>query len=205
MNRFKIQDSFAVEPDMFVFAGQIVEGSAIAGMKFRVPEAGHAWELVIRSVEFIRKAGGGEMIAVIAILSGAGVVALGILVSAWNSASAARQQADLKRDMLARGLSVQEIEQLTMSESAREAQLLDSTFPERVLEEAQAPDLTDVELKRKLAGFEEKQKGSLEPGKLADLVVLSRDILADRERDHIAETVVVLTMVGGKVVYEKEK
>jgi len=62
MNRFKIQDSFAVEPDMFVFAGQIVEGSAIAGMKFRVPEAGHAWELVIRSVEFIRKAGGGEMI-----------------------------------------------------------------------------------------------------------------------------------------------
>ena len=62
MNRFKIEDSFAVEPDMFVFAGEIVEGTARAGMKFRVPEAGHAWELLIRSVEFIRRAGGSEMI-----------------------------------------------------------------------------------------------------------------------------------------------
>jgi predicted amidohydrolase YtcJ len=55
------------------------------------------------------------------------------------------------------------------------------------------------------AGFEEKDRGSLEVGKLADLAVLSRDILADSERDHIAETEVLLTMVGGKVVHEKEK
>jgi predicted amidohydrolase YtcJ len=40
-------------------------------------------------------------------------------------------------------------------------------------------------------------------GKLADLVVLSRDILAVAERDHIAETEVVFTIVGGKVVFEK--
>jgi predicted amidohydrolase YtcJ len=53
------------------------------------------------------------------------------------------------------------------------------------------------------AGFEEKERGSLEPGKLADLVVLSRDILADAERDHIAEAEVLLTVVGGRVVYEK--
>jgi len=32
--------------------------------------------------------------------------------------------------------------------------------------------------------------------------VLSRDILAPAERDHIAQTEVLLTMVGGKVVYE---
>ncbi len=43
---------------MFVFAGEVIEGSARAGMKFRVPEAGHAWELVIRSVELVRKTGG---------------------------------------------------------------------------------------------------------------------------------------------------
>jgi predicted amidohydrolase YtcJ len=55
------------------------------------------------------------------------------------------------------------------------------------------------------AGFEEKDRGSLEVGKLADLVVLSRDILAMQERDHIAETDVVLTVVGGKVVYDKQK
>ena len=53
------------------------------------------------------------------------------------------------------------------------------------------------------AGFEEKDRGTLEVGKWADLVVLSRDILADSERDHIADTEVVLTMVSGKVVYEK--
>jgi predicted amidohydrolase YtcJ len=55
------------------------------------------------------------------------------------------------------------------------------------------------------AGFEEKDRGSLEVGKLADLVVLSRDILAEAERDNIAEAEVVLTVVGGKVVYEKGK
>jgi hypothetical protein len=71
---------------------------------------------------FIERLNGGEMIAVIAILSGAGVVVLGILVSGWNAATSARVQADLKRDMLARGLSVQEIEQLTRSESARQTQ-----------------------------------------------------------------------------------
>jgi predicted amidohydrolase YtcJ len=55
------------------------------------------------------------------------------------------------------------------------------------------------------AAHEEKDRGSLEPGKLADLVVLSRDILAEAERDHIAEAEVVLTVVGGRVVYETPK
>jgi hypothetical protein len=62
MNRFKIQDSFAIEPDMFVFAGEMLQGRARAGMKFTVPEARHAWEFVVRSVECIRKAGGDEMV-----------------------------------------------------------------------------------------------------------------------------------------------
>jgi predicted amidohydrolase YtcJ len=53
------------------------------------------------------------------------------------------------------------------------------------------------------AAFQEKDRGSLEKGKLADLVVLSRDILAKGEQDHIGDTEVLLTMGGGKVVYEK--
>ena len=53
------------------------------------------------------------------------------------------------------------------------------------------------------AGFEENERGSIEPGKLADLVVLSRDILDPNERDKISETKIRLTIVGGKVVYEK--
>ncbi len=38
------------------------------------------------------------------------------------------------------------------------------------------------------AAFQEKSKGSLEPGKLADLVVLSRDIFAKAEADRMAST-----------------
>ena len=53
------------------------------------------------------------------------------------------------------------------------------------------------------AAAQDKDKGSLETGKLADLVVLSRDILADAERDRLAATEVMLTIVGGNVVFEK--
>lgn len=52
------------------------------------------------------------------------------------------------------------------------------------------------------SGFEEKIKGSLEPGKLADIVVLSKDILTVPE-DQIPSTEVLYTIVGGKVVYKK--
>jgi hypothetical protein len=51
------------------------------------------------------------------------------------------------------------------------------------------------------AAFEEKLKGSLEPGKLADITVLSRDIMTIPE-DQIPATDVVYTIVGGKVAFE---
>jgi predicted amidohydrolase YtcJ len=38
---------------------------------------------------------------------------------------------------------------------------------------------------------------------LADIVVLSRDILDPAERDHIATTKVEMTILGGKVVFER--
>ena len=52
-----------------------------------------------------------------------------------------------------------------------------------------------------LAAFEEKDKGSISTGKLADLVVLSRDLLAVPV-DRIIDTRVLYTIVGGKVVYQ---
>ena len=52
------------------------------------------------------------------------------------------------------------------------------------------------------ASFEEGIKGSIEPGKLADLVVLADDITA-MPAEQIRETEVVLTLVGGQVVYER--
>ncbi|HEV3445421.1 MAG TPA: amidohydrolase family protein, partial [Gemmataceae bacterium] len=76
-------------------------------------------------------------------------------------------------------------------------------FPEQKITVAEA--IEAYTLGSAYAGFEEKDRGSLEPGKLADLVVLSRDILADAERDHIADTAVLMTMVGGKAVYEKKE
>jgi len=52
--------------------------------------------------------------------------------------------------------------------------------------------------------FEEKEKGSLELGKLADLVILSDDILTCSE-ERIRSMDVLLTMVGGKVMYQKSE
>jgi predicted amidohydrolase YtcJ len=50
--------------------------------------------------------------------------------------------------------------------------------------------------------FEEGMKGTLEPGKLADLVVLEEDILSC-EPERIRDMGVSLTMVGGKIVYRQ--
>ena len=49
--------------------------------------------------------------------------------------------------------------------------------------------------------FQEKEKGTIEPGKLADIAVLSQDIFTVPTPE-LPKTVSVLTMVGGKVVYE---
>jgi predicted amidohydrolase YtcJ len=51
---------------------------------------------------------------------------------------------------------------------------------------------------------EEKEKGSLEPGKLGDLILIDRDVLTC-PADDIRGTVVLLTVVGGKVVYEASR
>ena len=49
--------------------------------------------------------------------------------------------------------------------------------------------------------FQEKEKGTIEPGKLADIAVLSQDIFTVPTPE-LPKTVSVLTMVGGKVVYK---
>ena len=52
------------------------------------------------------------------------------------------------------------------------------------------------------AAFEEDIKGSLEVGKLADIAVLSKDILTVPDEE-ILNTEILYTILGGKIVYEK--
>lgn len=54
------------------------------------------------------------------------------------------------------------------------------------------------------AEFTEKDKGTLEPGKLADFVVLDRDLTKIKPQEILA-TKVLRTVVGGKLVYEISK
>ena len=50
--------------------------------------------------------------------------------------------------------------------------------------------------------FAEKEKGSIEPGKLADLAVISKDY-ANCPEGEIKDIEALRTVVGGKVVYDK--
>jgi predicted amidohydrolase YtcJ len=51
------------------------------------------------------------------------------------------------------------------------------------------------------AGRRERSEGSLEPGKLADLIVLSQDLFKIKPSE-ISKEEVLMTMVGGQVVYQ---
>ena len=73
-------------------------------------------------------------------------------------------------------------------------------FPEQALSREEA--LKSYTLNNAYAAFEENLKGSLAPGKLADMVVLSHDILTI-PAEEIPKTTVLYTILGGKIVYQK--
>ena len=53
------------------------------------------------------------------------------------------------------------------------------------------------------ASFEEGIKGSLEPGKLADVVILDQDLLT-YPVEQVQDVAVRYTLVDGKVVYTRD-
>jgi predicted amidohydrolase YtcJ len=77
----------------------------------------------------------------------------------------------------------------------------DGWIPEQKLSVEEA--LRAYTIEAAYASFEENKKGSLSVGKLADLVVLEKDITTIAP-EQIQTTQVLLTMVGGRVVYEKK-
>jgi hypothetical protein len=72
-------------------------------------------------------------------------------------------------------------------------------YPEQRMTREQA--LRAYTLSNAYAAFEEQLKGSLVPGKLADITVLSRNILTVPE-DSIPGTKVLYTVLGGRIAYE---
>lgn len=74
-------------------------------------------------------------------------------------------------------------------------------FPEQTMTRAEA--IHSYTLANAYAAFEENSKGSLEKGKLADMVVLSNDLATCADED-ILKTDILMTIVGGEVLYEKE-
>jgi predicted amidohydrolase YtcJ len=74
-------------------------------------------------------------------------------------------------------------------------------YPEEKLTAQQA--LSGYTLETAYASGEEHLKGSLEPGKVADFVVLSHDLLTT-PAEELAEVQVMATVMGGKPVYDPE-
>jgi predicted amidohydrolase YtcJ len=73
-------------------------------------------------------------------------------------------------------------------------------FPDQRMSRMEA--LKSYTLNAAYAGFEEENRGSLKPGKYADITVLSKDILKIAE-DDIPTAKVTYTIVGGKVAYKR--
>lgn len=74
-------------------------------------------------------------------------------------------------------------------------------FPEQKISVVEAIEAYTIN--NAYAAFEENEKGSITVGKLADLVVLSEDIISI-DPTTIENVRVDLTVVGGKIVYEKK-
>jgi predicted amidohydrolase YtcJ len=72
-------------------------------------------------------------------------------------------------------------------------------YPEERMTREQA--LKSYTMNCAYAAFEEDIKGSITSGKLADIVILSKDIMTIPEQE-IPETKVVYTILGGEIVYQ---
>jgi predicted amidohydrolase YtcJ len=98
------------------------------------------------------------------------------------------------------------LDPITGIDSAVNRRTLDGKYPDGWIPEQKIGARAALDAYTRGSAFaahQEKSKGSIEPGKLADLIVLSKDILDPKEASTIGETRVLKTIVGGKVVFQK--
>lgn len=125
-------------------------------------------------------------------------------------ADRARERGYLYKSMLDSGAvvmngtdpPVEEIDPIASFDCTVTRRLPDGSFffPEQTLTRMQA--LESYTITNAFAAFEEDIKGSLTPGKMADVTVLSKNILTIPDAE-IRSAEVVYTIVAGKVVYER--
>lgn len=75
-------------------------------------------------------------------------------------------------------------------------------FPEQALSREEA--LMGITAWAARAGFSEKERGSLQPGRYADFVILNKDLLECKEEE-ILQAEILFTFIRGMKVFEKEK
>jgi predicted amidohydrolase YtcJ len=75
-------------------------------------------------------------------------------------------------------------------------------FPEQKLTVAEAVEA--YTMGSAYAEFQEKEKGSITPGKLADIVLVSDDIFSI-DPSKIRDATVLKTIVGGRIVWDASK
>ncbi|MGE5101864.1 MAG: amidohydrolase, partial [Deltaproteobacteria bacterium] len=75
-------------------------------------------------------------------------------------------------------------------------------FPEQKMTREEA--LKSMTIWPAFAGFQEQTMGSLAPGKLADFVILDRDIMTIPDSEILGASVLA-TYIGGRVVYERSR
>jgi predicted amidohydrolase YtcJ len=122
----------------------------------------------------------------------------------------ARQRGYLYRTLMESGITVingtdPPVEGISPMENfyrsiSREMENGELFFPEQRLTRRQA--LETYTVNNAYAAFEEHLKGSLTPGKLADITVFSRDIMSIPEKD-ILNTRIAYTIIGGEVKYQR--
>jgi predicted amidohydrolase YtcJ len=98
---------------------------------------------------------------------------------------------------------VEDVNPLTSFYASVTRKLPDGTifFPDQKMTRKEA--LRSYTINNAYAAFEEKIKGSITPGKLADITVLSGDIMTIPDEE-ILDTEVLYTIVGGKIMYQKD-